>query len=64
MNKETIYVIPADNMIVRDPVTTHPIPAEGSEVPRTSYWLRRLRDESVRLASKPPRKSRATSKEQ
>ena len=36
-------VKPADpNAVIRDPHTKVPLPAEGGEVPETSYWIRRL----------------------
>lgn len=41
-----IYVIPRRE-IVLDPRTKKPLPKEGARVPRTTYWLRRLRDEDV-----------------
>lgn len=31
-----------DGLIVRDPVTMVPLPSEGKEVERNSYWLRRM----------------------
>ena len=55
---ETIYVKPADNLQVRDPRTGEPIPTEGRDVPRTRYWLRRLRDGDVTEAQ-PPKASKA-----
>lgn len=44
---ETLFVKPAPGLQVRDPQTHDPLPAEGAEVPRTIYWLRRLRDGDV-----------------
>lgn len=40
-------------LIVRDPVTRQPLPAEGAEVELTPYWRRRLIAEEV-LAGPPP----------
>ncbi len=37
-------------LLVRDPVTMQPLGADGAEVPRTAYWLRRLRDGDVVMA--------------
>jgi len=34
-------------LIVRDPDTGKPLAAEGEKKPKTSYWLRRLRDGDV-----------------
>ena len=44
MTPTTIHVRPGPGLVVRDPVTGTPLPPEGAAVPRTSYWLRRLRD--------------------
>jgi hypothetical protein len=33
--------------VVRDPIDLSPLPAEGREVPATSFWMRRLRDGDV-----------------
>ena len=35
------------DLVVRDPVTTNPLPAEGKAVPMTTYWRRRLKDGDV-----------------
>lgn len=47
MSKETVFVRPAAGRVVRDPVTREALPEGGLEVPRNSYWLRRLRDGDV-----------------
>lgn len=54
----TMYVIPESGRRVIDPVTRQAIPAEGAEVPRTPYWLRRVREGDVRegKATKPKEK--------
>lgn len=52
MTQETVFVKPAAGRQVRDPATKKHIPAEGIKVPRSSYWLRRLRDGDV-LAADP-----------
>ena len=39
-----MFVRPAPGRAVRDPETKMLVPAEGREVPRTGFWLRRLRD--------------------
>ncbi|HXG47688.1 MAG TPA: DUF2635 domain-containing protein [Methylomirabilota bacterium] len=41
---EKMFVIPRQGLVVRDPVTRQPLPAEGGHVPRDAYWLRRLAD--------------------
>lgn len=50
---ETIFVKPAAGRLVRDPATRGHLPAEGAEVPRTGYWLRRLADGDVVEAPRP-----------
>lgn len=37
-----MFVKPAEGVKVRDPVTLHHIPADGTEVPADTYWLRRV----------------------
>lgn len=36
-----MFVIPVAPL-VRDPISKKPLPAEGREVPESTYWLRRL----------------------
>ena len=48
-----MFVKPAPGRLVRDPHTKRPLPAEGCEVPETSYWLRRLRSDDI-LKTAPP----------
>lgn len=43
----TVFVVPAEGLIVLDPETRQPIPASGASVPKTSYWVRRLADGDV-----------------
>lgn len=40
-------VRPKAGLLVRDPVTGTPLPAEGREVPRSQYWLRRIEDRDL-----------------
>ena len=42
-----IRVKPASGLVVRDPATKKPIPAEGARVQKCAYWNRRLKDGSV-----------------
>lgn len=42
-----MFVQPKQGLQVRDPVSYQPLPPEGAEVPRDSYWLRRLRSGDV-----------------
>ncbi len=43
---ETMLVKP-NGVQVRDPLTKTPLPPEGAEVPKDTYWLRRLQDGDV-----------------
>lgn len=40
---EKLFVRPAEGRLVRDPISLRPLPAEGDNKPKTSYWLRRIR---------------------
>lgn len=53
---ETMLVKPAANRRVLDPQTRQPLPAEGAEVPRGTYWMRRLADGDVVETTKPKSK--------
>lgn len=44
------YIKPADNRLVRDPVSGAPLRADGEAKPKNSYWLRRLKDGDVVVA--------------
>ena len=44
---KTIKVKPKKGLLVRDPETREPLKAKGEEKPRNTYWLRRIKDESV-----------------
>lgn len=48
-----MFVKPAKDMIVRDPLHMTPIPAEGRNVPDIAYWHQRLRDGDLVLAIDP-----------
>lgn len=39
--------------LIRDPHTKRPLPAEGAQVPDSSFWLRRLRDGDVVRVEEP-----------
>lgn len=49
---DTVFVKPAAGRRVLDPQTNKPLPGEGAEVPRNTYWERRLNDGDVLLAAK------------
>lgn len=40
--------------VIRDPQTKRPLPAEGGQVPETSFWMRRLRAGDVVLVGELP----------
>jgi hypothetical protein len=47
-----MQVRPRSGLLVRDPANPPiPLPAEGAEVPRTTYWLRRLAKGDVELVN-------------
>lgn len=50
---DKFYLIPQPGLVVRDPDTAQPLPAEGAEKPKTGYWLRRLMDQDVTEATAP-----------
>ena len=45
-----MFVKPAEGIQVRDPISYALLPAEGREVPESSYWTRRLADGDVVIA--------------
>lgn len=44
MRANKIFIKPAPGLLVRDPVTARPLRPAGETKPKSSYWLRRLRD--------------------
>ncbi|MUH95226.1 DUF2635 domain-containing protein [Aliivibrio fischeri] len=38
---------PQKGLLVRDPITRTPLSEKGEIKPRNTYWLRRIKDESV-----------------
>lgn len=55
---ERIFLIPNPGLEVLDPVSRRPLPADGEEVEKTTYWLRRLRDGDVTEGKAPkPKKA-------
>ncbi len=45
---ETMYVVPTQGLSVPYPAPSREVlPAEGAEVPRDSYWLRRVSEGDV-----------------
>lgn len=48
MQSDRLRVRPARaGLVVVDPDTRNAIPAEGTEVPRSAYWIRRLQQGDV-----------------
>jgi hypothetical protein len=58
MSRMTVY--PAEGRVVPDPEAGGNLPPEGREVPRDTYWLRRLQDQDVTTDA--PKKAKATPK--
>lgn len=46
---DNVHIKPRENVQVRDPLTGRALKTRGEKKPRTSYWLRRLRDGDVIL---------------
>nr|WP_035725773.1 DUF2635 domain-containing protein [Fodinicurvata fenggangensis] len=59
-----MYVKPRAGALVRDPETMKPVPAKGRDVPRSSYWLRRLQAGELEQAQKPKRRQAGASKKE
>ena len=47
MKPETVFLIPQENLIVRDPQTGEPLPTTGKQVVMSGYWQRRINDGDV-----------------
>lgn len=58
MSRMTVY--PAAGRVVPDPEAGGTLAAEGRDVPRDAYWLRRLRDGDVTTDA--PKKAKAALK--
>lgn len=43
-----------DGLVIRDPHSRQPLPAEGGNVPEDSFWVRRLNDGDVVLVEDAP----------
>lgn len=48
-----MFLKPKPGLVVRDPVTKFPLPAEGRDVQMTSYWQRRLDSGDVEVPPPP-----------
>jgi hypothetical protein len=49
----SFYLIPNGDARPRDPITGKPLAPKGETKPRSSYWLRRLRDGDVTEGKQP-----------
>ncbi len=49
----TMFVVPESGRRVIDPDTRQALPADGADVPRSTYWLRRLREGDVNASARP-----------
>jgi len=56
----TMYVVPKKGVKVRlpDKPNDH-LPEDGAEVPRNSYWLRRLNEGDVKQFKKPSKSAKS-----
>ena len=58
------YLVPKEDLLVRDPVSFNPLPSEGGWVDWNGssgrYWRRRVRDKDA-FMSKPPVLAKTTS---
>jgi len=45
-----MFIRPAKDTVLRDPVSGARVPAGGRHVPESAFWLRRLRDGDAVLA--------------
>lgn len=57
MNNEKVFLVPAENTIVRDPQTGEPLPVDGKEVVINNYWQRRLNDGDVTIRNNDSKKN-------
>ena len=57
---DTLHIKPRDGVRVRDPHSGRALARAGEHKPRTTYWLRRLRDGDVIDLSAPAPKPKST----
>lgn len=62
--REKIFLVPRMDLLVRDPETKECLPAEGMEVERSSFWIRRIKDGDVSIVIASAGKSRSKSKKE
>lgn len=48
-----MFVKPKPGVLVRDPDSFLPLPAEGRDVPESSFWFRKLADGDVQRCTDP-----------
>lgn len=54
----TLHLRPVGELLVRDPLTRERLPQAGAVVPKSSFWMRRLREGSVEEVPEPKTKSK------
>jgi hypothetical protein len=57
------FLKPRPGLIVRNPLTKEPLPADGAEVVMSSYWRRRIQDGDAVKATKKSSASASAKKE-
>ena len=50
------FIKPVSGVTARDPDTLEPLAKSGEHKPKSSYWLRRLRDGDIEVATQPKKK--------
>lgn len=50
---EFLYLVPRQGLRVLHPSTGQPLPPEGMEVEKSTYWLRRISSGEVVVSKKP-----------
>lgn len=63
MHPTTVFVRPAPGIRIADPETGQYLPEVGLLVPRSGFWLRRLKDGDVLEAEQSPIKAEQTARE-
>lgn len=56
------FLIPKRGLVVRDPLTLSPLPAEGATVRVTTYWTRRINAKDVTEGRAPSKTTKPAAK--
>ena len=59
---QTFKIKPVKGMTIINPATMRPLPDEGADVPRNTFWLRRLQDEEIEIVQEKPAKNAKNAK--